>query len=243
MVSSLQVLLLGLVGLAVILEGVSAPIEWLWPYRVGGNTHWHGIIRGNYVSLTFDDGPSQLTERILDVLYENGVLATFFTMGRQVEKFPETVKRMADEGHEVGNHTFSFEARRGLRRLYFPVEDDEVKRTQEIIEAVTGKAPRYFRSPGGQMGRGLWRAVRAHGLEVVYGTLPYPRPEEDAEIQLRTVLDNLKPGAIVILHDGDDLHPDSDRPRATLELLPRLLNELKNRGYRVVSLEELFNKK
>lgn len=241
--SSIKVLLLGLIALAVIVEGVSAPIEWLWPYRFGGNTHWQGTTRDNYVSLTFDDGPSRFTEHILNVLTEHGVSATFFVMGRQVERFSETVKRMASEGHEVGNHTFSFEARRYLHKLYFSGNGDDVSRTQEIIEAVTGKAPRYFRSPGGQMGRGLWRAIREYDLEVVYGTLPFPRPEESAESQLRTVLDNLKPGGIVILHDGDDHHPDSDRPRATVELLPQLLNELNNRGYRVVSLDEIFQEK
>ena len=70
-------LLLGLAVTLLILEWISAPIEWLWPYQLKGNTHWRGQISGNCISLTFDDGPSRYTEQILDILKAHGVAATF----------------------------------------------------------------------------------------------------------------------------------------------------------------------
>ncbi|MFQ5973301.1 MAG: polysaccharide deacetylase family protein [Alphaproteobacteria bacterium] len=221
-------------------EYISAPIEWLWPHALGGSTHWKGRSSGNCVSLTFDDGPSRYTDTVLDILAERGVRATFFVMGRQVEKFPQTVRRMAAEGHEIGNHTYAFVAKKGAWKLYAPVGIDEVVRTQEAVKKITGTPPHYFRSPGGQMGRRLWRAVRANKLEVVNGALPFPDPERDAETQLATVRETVRPGAIIILHDGDDANPESDRPAATLEMLPRLFAMLEQSGYSVAPLETLL---
>lgn len=109
-------LLLGLAALIVVVEVVSAPVEWLWPYQLKGNTHWHGQGSANCVSLTFDDGPSRYTETVLEILKEHEIAATFFVMGIQVARYPEIIKRMADEGHEIGNHTYSFQAKKGLVR-------------------------------------------------------------------------------------------------------------------------------
>jgi peptidoglycan/xylan/chitin deacetylase (PgdA/CDA1 family) len=240
MKTSIRVLLVGLAIPIVAVETVSAPIEWLWPYSMEGNTHWHGRASGNCVSLTFDDGPSRYTEAFLDILENHETSATFFVMGVQVSKFPETIMRMASQGHEIGNHTYSFQATKGLRILYTTLEEDQVIRTQHAVRAITGASPRFFRSPGGQMGRGLWQMVNSLDLEVVNGALPFPDPTKDADTQLKTILDTVRPGAIIILHDGDDRNPESDRPRATLEMLPRLLNKLKLDGYKIVPLEKLL---
>ena len=236
-------LLLGLAALLIVVEIVAAPVEWLWPYPLGGNTHWHGQALGNCVSLTFDDGPTRYTEAVLDILKAREALATFFVMGVQVAKHPKIIKRMASEGHEIGNHTYSFQATMGLLLLYYPVGKAEVTRTQEVVRVLTGSSPRFFRSPGGQMGRGLWHQIREHGLQVVYGTLPAPDVYADAASQLKTVLETVQPGAIIILHDGDDQIPDSDRPRATVEMLPRLLDKLNSAGYKIVPLEVLLYQK
>jgi peptidoglycan-N-acetylglucosamine deacetylase len=230
--------LLATAGLLGVIEVVSAPIEWLWPHSAGGNTIWRGNATKRAVTLTFDDGPSKYTGPILDILRDNNTPALFFVIGQQAEKFPETIKRMAREGHEIGNHLYSFTATRGLSKLYHAVEDAEVTRTQQIIQTLTGKAPRYFRSPGGQMGRGLWNAIRRYNLTVVCGALPFPPPEDDAHRQLMTATSTIKPGAIIILHDGHDRQPESNRPHATLQLLPQLLRELSRQNYAVVSLEE-----
>lgn len=233
-------LLLGLVAVIFILEWISAPIEWLWPYQLKGNTHWRGQISRNCISLTFDDGPSRYTEQILDVLKAHGVAATFFVIGAQGVRYPELIERMAAEGHEIGNHMYSFEAKTGFHLLYHPVPNGEISRAQEAIKNITGTSPRFFRSPAGQMGRGLWRQIREHDLEVVYGALPVPNVHANAESQLITALETAQPGAILILHDGDDHDPDSDRPRATVDMLPRLLKQLKANGFQIVPLRKLL---
>ena len=236
-------------------EALTAAVEWLWPASLGGVTHWRGRQErrerqerrsrpdhppARAVSLTFDDGPSAYTAGVLDVLRRESVRATFFVVGAQVERYPDLARRMVAEGHEIGNHTYSFAARPVPQRLFWPVPAAQVTRTQEVVRAVTGTTPRYFRSPGGQMGRPLWRAVRRQGLQIVNGALPIPRPESTAAAQLATIRRTVRGGAIIILHDGDDRHPDSARPRTTVELLPRLIPTLRARGYDIVPLSRLL---
>jgi peptidoglycan/xylan/chitin deacetylase (PgdA/CDA1 family) len=224
--------------LAAMFELVSAPFEWLWPFHLGGNTIWRGNKSTKTLSLTFDDGPSKYTGGILDILKAHNIPATFFVRGSQAVRFPHLIKRMVAEGHQIGNHLYSFDAKRSLKKLYYPFREDEVTQTQIAIENLTGIKPQYFRSPGAQMGRNLWKSVRDHNLVVVYGAIPFPTPEDAPSSQLKTILPTLKPGTIIILHDGDDHDPDSDRPRLTLELLPELITELNSRDFKVISIEE-----
>ncbi len=219
-------------------ELVSAPAEWLWPRVWGGHTFWRGSTGHPEIALTFDDGPSRYTAQILDMLRKRQVPATFFVMGRQAERYPEMIQRMAAEGHEIGNHTYSFAARRFL--FYANLPEWQIARTQQVVADLTGIRPKYFRSPGGQMGRNLWNYVRRHHLQVVNGALPLPHPSKSAEEQLEIILQTLQPGAILILHDGDDHEPDSQRPQSTVVLLPKLFAELDARGYRVVPLRQLL---
>ena len=221
-------------------ETFVAPVGWMWPASAGGGTHWSGDGEQRRLALTFDDGPSGYTDPILDVLEAHGARATFFAMGRQVEAFPETVSRMARAGHQVENHGFALEAVQDWSFFYRLIKPDEIARTQRAIEARTGRAPRYFRPPGGQLGRPLLRLVREGGLETVYGTWPIPNPSADAATQLPAATRAIQPGAIIILHDGDDHVPESDRPRATLELLPALLERIDEQGFEIVTLSELL---
>lgn len=234
-----RILIAAAVSLASI-EALSAAAEWLWPVSLGGATHWRGSPKENGVSLTFDDGPSAYTGAVLDILRAERAPATFFVIGSQVERYPTLVRRMAAEGHEIGNHTYSFVTRPVPLRLFYPVSASQVAQAQDVVRGVVGTTPRYFRSPGGQMGRPLWNAVRQQRLGVVNGTIPIPHPECAAPEQLATVLRTVRGGAIIILHDGDDRHPDSGRPRATVELLPRLVPALRERGFAVVPLSRLL---
>jgi peptidoglycan/xylan/chitin deacetylase (PgdA/CDA1 family) len=231
-------ILFSIAALLIVIEIISAPLEWLWPRRLGGYTYWSGNTDRKQVALTFDDGPSRYTEQILDILLENNIPATFFVMGRQAELFPETIKRMAVENHEIGNHTYSFEARKFI--FFSNIKQLEIIKTQDIVKRLALKTPRYFRSPGGQMGRMFWIYVRSQNLDVVYGALPIAHPRKSAAQQLAVTQENIEPGAILILHDGDDAEPDSDRPASTLELLHILLNDLKERGYEIVPLPQLL---
>lgn len=229
-------LVFALLGLVV--EIVAAPVEWLWPARWGGSTHWAGATGAKRVALTFDDGPSRYTHRILDILEASNVPATFFVIGRQADRHGATLRRIAAAGHEIGNHGYGSNA--GRFGFSFDAEKARIAETQAIVETLTSKSPRYFRPPRGRMGRGLLNAVRDSDLAVVYGALPLPPPSAPAERQLEVVRATLEPGAILILHDGDDSGPESTRAEKTVELLPMLLDELEQRGYEVVPLTALL---
>ncbi|WP_164931668.1 polysaccharide deacetylase family protein [Longirhabdus pacifica] len=109
---------------------------------------WAGIIPEQpTVYLTFDDGPSPWTEKILDLLQQEEILATFFVLGQQAEKYPETMKRIHEEGHQIGNHTYDhqYEALYSNFTLYY----DQIKQTESVILSLTGESTTLVRSPGG----------------------------------------------------------------------------------------------
>lgn len=227
------------VGLATV-EAVTAVIEWTRPASLGGQVYWRGRRDRPAVALTFDDGPTPFTERVLDLLGEAGAPATFFAIGDRVERFPEIARRIVAEGHEIANHTYSLAIQPLPWRFYLPTVAGEVTRAQHAIAAVTGVRPRYFRTPAGQLGRNLWREVRRHQLAVVHGALPVALPCWSAAAQQRLLERQLAPGSILILHDGLDSDPDSRAPEATVALLPALLAAIRERGLRVAPLGELL---
>src|SRR5712691_6411762 len=111
-----------------------------------GRTDWRGRTDTSSVGLTFGDGPSEDTERILEVLRAYHLKATFFMLGRQVELFPETARRVVADGHEIGNHCYSHPTylfrSRGATRL-------QLERAQAIISTIAGRQPRFARPPCG----------------------------------------------------------------------------------------------
>src|SRR5205085_7838802 len=151
--------------------------------------------------LTFDDGPSADTERVLDVLDAYDVRATFFMVGRQVERFPQIARRVAASGHEIGNHSYSHPIYlyRSARETHWQLE-----RTQQIIAAVTGVRARRARPPCGVRSPAYFRAARQLALQTVQWTragFDWTK-RSPAEIA-RLVLRRARAGSIILLHDGD----------------------------------------
>src|SRR5207244_4280433 len=136
--------------------------QWLGP------TVWRGPIDTGSVALTFDDGPTGDTERILDRLAAADVRAAFFMIGRQVERHPQIARRVVAEGHEVGNHSYSHPI-----YLYRSARETagQLERTQEIIAATTGVRPRWSRPPCGVRTTAYFKACRALGLDTVQWTV------------------------------------------------------------------------
>src|SRR6267143_399562 len=129
-----------------------------------GRTCWRGRRDTNAVALTFDDGPSPDTERVLDVLAAHNLRATFFMIGRHVELFPQTAKRIVAEGHEIGNHSYShpiylYRSPRETRQ--------QLGRAQAIIAATTGVEPKLARPPCGVRTPAYFQAARKLGLRTV----------------------------------------------------------------------------
>lgn len=212
----------------------------VWPQsQVYGRIVTHGPAAGRMVALTFDDGPNDpATSRILDVLAEKGVTATFFVVGENAGVFPHTVLREVAEGHAVGNHSYTHRKRDTLEEWSY----GELQRTQDAIEQAAGVRPALYRSPNGFHTPWQLRAVRRAGLTTVHWnvqTQDWERP--DPETIVRRVLAHVQPGAIVLMHDGDDTNHGSDRT-PTIEALPKLIDELRARGYRLVTVPELLGK-
>ncbi len=204
--------------------------------QVLGSTEWRGCSNKNAVALTFDDGPSPDTENLLDVLNDENVRATFFLIGKNVEQYPETVRRIVRENHEIGNHSFShpiylFKTARRTR--------DELERTQRVIEKTTGITPKIARPPCGVRSIAYFSAARDLRLRTIqWSDTGYDWKNFSAAQIAQNVLKTVQRDSIILLHDGDSAEK-SDR-RATVAAIPLILRGLKARGLRVAPLAEIL---
>ncbi|MCI0341486.1 MAG: polysaccharide deacetylase family protein [Planctomycetales bacterium] len=195
------------------------------------------------LALTFDDGPAPGgTDRVLDFLRERGARATFFLVGRNVERHPGCARRIVAEGHEVGNHTMShlyswaFWPGTTLAR--------EIEEGEDAIAKATGVRPRLLRWPVGVPFPNVARVERAAAdrdcvLVAYSGAARDAGSDEAHEALAARVLDAARDGAILVMHDGHSgyEHPDQS---ATLAALPRILDGLAARGLRTVTVSELL---
>ena len=178
-----------------------------------------------YVALTFDDGPRRgTTECLLDGLKERGAKATFFLIGQQIEDNAALVARMAEEGHQIGNHTWSHQRLDGI----LPDEAaQEVARTEAALEALLGGGEYWLRPPYGQVAEGVELGVPM----VKWCVDPRDWESRDAEKVTRAILDCVEPNSIILLHDIYSTSVD-----AALRVVDRLQEE----GYWFVTVEELL---
>ncbi len=204
-----------------------------------GRTYWRGRTDTNSVALTFDDGPSPDTERILDVLRAHEASATFFMVGREVESFPGIAQRVLAEGHEVGNHSYSHPSylyQRGSKTR------DQIERAQEAIAETVGVMPRLARPPYGVRTRAYFRAARALDLQTVQWDVA---AFDWKRITPRQIADNIlgkaRPGSIILLHDGDSVGKNARKN--TVEALPLIIKGLRNRNLQIAPLSQLLPEK
>jgi peptidoglycan/xylan/chitin deacetylase (PgdA/CDA1 family) len=192
---------------------------------------YRGPAAGNKVALTFDDGPhAELTPRVLRILKERGMAATFFVIGRRAESCPALLGAMHAQGCEVGNHSWSHLSFRGL-----PFRDmvGEIERTDAVIRAAVGRPPAHFRPPQGVLSvRLLWHLRRRRMLPAVLWSIHSSREYVKTSVEILADLrqSSPSPGDIVLLHDAN---------RGTVEALPAILDLFEERGLRAVTLAEL----
>ena len=198
-----------------------------------------GPADGHRVALTFDDGPCPgYTEQILDILRQRSVKATFFVCGQNVERSPELLRRIQAEGHTIGNHTYTHPFPFFRTRAFFAREID---RTQEVIEKVTGKRPRFFRPPFGARWLGLQAVLEARGLTLVNWSDTGYDWKLGREGIVQETLKTLGAGSIILLHDGQRAYPPKRVDRLpTVRALPAILEGASKAGFSFVSLEELL---
>lgn len=181
----------------------------------------HGPRGDRSVGLTFDDGPHpEHTPRLLDRLGELGVPATFFLIGREAERYPDLVRRMAREGHEIGNHSYSHPRRSDITARQSAAD---VARGTGVLAGILGRAPTLYRPPNGKVTAGdLWGLWR-HGLTVVLWNVDpkdYSKPNADAVREWFRGT-SLSAGDLVLFHDN---HPHA------AEVLPELIAAARGRG-------------
>lgn len=199
----------------------------------------HGSRESRCVALSFDDGPDpEVTPLVLDTLARYGARATFFTIGRSVEAHPQLARRMAAEQHELGNHSWAhsrsqnfFGPQRQLR---------EIERGAQAITGLTGsRAQPLYRPPMGLKSPPLAWAARQLGLTVVAWSLHSRDTHgDDPQRIAQRVLEKIRAGDIVLMHDGHDL-PGRHRPACALAL-PQILQGLRDKGLRCVTISELL---
>jgi peptidoglycan/xylan/chitin deacetylase (PgdA/CDA1 family) len=188
--------------------------------------------------LTFDDGPNPgATEPILETLAEHGVPATFFMVGMHVQRSPQIARRVAEAGHDIGNHTHHHMKlhRCGPARIR-----SELELAHAAISGATGRTPALFRAPHGYRNPFVAGAARGLGYTVFgwsFGVWDSARPS--AEEVRRRVRAKLAPGAIVLLHDGDGDAPNGDRS-ATVSALAGILRDARAAGLEPRPLRELL---
>ena len=198
-----------------------------------------GPQEGKRISLTFDDGPSeQFTGQILDILREHQVPATFFVCGRNVEEHPDLLRRIVAEGHEVGNHTYShlfvyFKSRRRMA--------EEIDRTQAIIEKVIGFRPKVFRPPYGARWFGLVPTLLERGMHMILWSAAGYDWKKDVPGITEAALRELKPGAVILLHDGRETRPATEIDRSrTVSALPGIIAGARQQGYTFAPLKDFL---
>lgn len=180
------------------------------------------------IALTFDDGPKSDTGRILDILKQKGVKATFFVVGAQANAYPDTVRRIAAEGHQIGCHTYNH---RDLEYLTESEIIQELFMTAATLRMLTGQEVRYLRPPGGHVGKRLPIVARKFGLTTVLWSAncaPYEGKSRNKLFEY--VVSSARPGGIVLLHNLE---------LVTVSALPDIIDALKRKGYEFVRVSEL----
>ncbi len=186
------------------------------------------------IALTIDDGPWEpTTSQMLDILKENDVKATFFWVGKAVQEHPEIAKRVVAEGHAIGNHTWNHL----YKRMSPATAKNEIEKTADIIYQITGVKTSLFRPPGGYLNNGLAAYAKSQKYAVVMWsqTSADTDPRAKPQVFVKNVLRDAKPGGIVLMHDGG-----GDRSR-TVTALPKMIQGLKQQGYRFVTVPELLS--
>ncbi|MFJ7952177.1 polysaccharide deacetylase family protein [Lysinibacillus sp. NPDC096418] len=182
------------------------------------------------VALTFDDGPTDNTNQIMALLEEHNAKATFFLIGEEIEKNPEEARRIAEEGHQIGNHTYSH------NRMIFKTPSyykDEIEKTDQLIRNIGYKGEIDVRPPNGKKLIGLPYYLNKHKRDTITWNLEPDTFYTTVSDKVKYVTENIEPGSIILLHS---MYDKTGEPLQTIE---GILQELSNEGYTFITVNEL----
>jgi peptidoglycan/xylan/chitin deacetylase (PgdA/CDA1 family) len=241
--SALAAVLLELDGPARVPLAALAVVAWLAAVGLGvafirlelfGPAFCHGRPGRMRVALTFDDGPDPVaTPRLLELLQQRGVPATFFCIGARAREFPDLVRRMISGGHLVGNHSYrhawwtNFLIGRWL--------EAELEQAQRVLGELIGHPPAFFRSPMGLTNPHLAGALRRHGLTLIgWDVRSFDQKARSAGVVIDRILGKVHDGSIILLHDG------GGSADVLLEVVGAVIDALRDRGYDFVRVDGLL---
>ncbi|KAI9857569.1 MAG: hypothetical protein M1813_008161 [Trichoglossum hirsutum] len=195
---------------------------------------WQVRTDSKIVALTIDDGPSEYTDEIMQVLKANGAAATFFIIGSQVSGREKTLQNLIRNGNELGNHAMNDEPSRSLSDTVLASQVESVR--EKLHDAYTAVGvegpPKYFRPGSGFFSGRMCKNLQKLGYRLVLGNI-YPHDPQIPfwRVNARHLLSMLRPGGIIICHD---------RRSWTVSMLRKVLPEVRSRGYRIVTVTELL---
>lgn len=187
-------------------------------------------VKENFISITFDDGPCKTTETLLRLLRKYDAKATFFIPGCNISGREDIVCKMYSDGHETGNHSFS-------HKSWFPLMSpkkikDEINKTQEAIQKITGKAPAFFRPPFGVTNPLLARALNSSDLKIIgWSIRSMDTTYRSQDRIINNILDRIHPGDIILLHDTS---------KHIINVLEKVLVYCRKENYKPVTISELI---
>ncbi|MBS2967490.1 polysaccharide deacetylase family protein [Metabacillus sp. KIGAM252] len=190
-----------------------------------------------YVCLTFDDGPSSYTAKILDILKTYQIRATFFIVGEEAKKFPDIIERISAEGHVIGNHTWSHP---NITLLSKHELQREIHTASEQIEQIIHITPDLFRPPFGNIDDRASSIIKEMGMTTVLWNVAGKDwvQNMNAEALCQHIIARLKRHSIILLHDGDQ-HGSGPRHN-TVEALPSIIEYLINNQYSFITVPEFY---
>lgn len=197
-----------------------------------GQVFINGDSKRMRVALTFDDGPDEtITPQVLDILKQYQVKATFFLKGNQLNTFPDLVQRMVADDNQIASHAYSHQE---LNKMNQNDIDKEIIASDQVFIKTIGSAPAMIRPPFGAINQDVLAVCGQEKEKVILwsiDTLDWSQPEADHIAQ--NVLDNVRPGEIILLHSCKDR-------QATVQALPAIIEGLQEKGYQMVTLSELL---
>ena len=182
------------------------------------------------VALTFDDGPTEFTPKFLDLLKENNIKATFFCIGKQIEKYPETFQRIIAEGHSIGNHTFSHSNNTGFLSSSRMVE--EIEKCDDAIFKIGNIKTNLYRPPFGITNPNIAKAIKKTNKKSIgWNVRSLDTVIEDEKKIYNKITKNLKKGSIILLHDTSE---------KTYNVLVELLLFLEREKYSTFTIDSII---